>query len=225
MELSKMNRLVSLIEQNKDNICLFLGAGADKSSGGLLFSELKRMIVNKYTVHPTIAMSDSDLQKMFEDTINTEPDYNSREAFQNNINGEEHQVVDSYKILSLLFQSGIISTIITTNYFHRYEEAKEFTHASDVEIYINEVSKIPSIDSLKPAYIKLHGDTNYKVTHVTDEEISEKNYSPETVQTFVSHIRGKSIIFIGYSGNDAAVTKIIKENIDLINRTYWIMPE
>ena len=71
MELSKMNRLVSLIEQNKDNICLFLGAGADKSSGGLLFSELKRMIVNKYTVHPTIAMSDSDLQKMFEDTINT----------------------------------------------------------------------------------------------------------------------------------------------------------
>ena len=225
MELSKMNRLVSLIEQNKDNICLFLGAGADKSSGGLLFSELKRMIVNKYTVHPTIAMSDSDLQKMFEDTINTEPDYNSREAFQNNINGEEHQVVDSYKILSLLFQSGIISTIITTNYFHRYEEAKEFTHASDVEIYINEVSKIPSIDSLKPAYIKLHGDTNYKVTHVTEEEISEKNYSPETVQTFVSHIRGKSIIFIGYSGNDAAVTKIIKENIDLINRTYWIMPE
>ena len=34
MILSEMNKLLTLIDQNNDNICLFLGAGADISSGG-----------------------------------------------------------------------------------------------------------------------------------------------------------------------------------------------
>lgn len=225
MVLSEMNKLLTLIDQNNDNICLFLGAGADISSGGPLFSELKSKIIDKFTEYSANAMSNIDIQKIFEKTIDSIPNYNSREAFQNDINGEVHQIVDSYKILLLLFQHKIVDTIITTNYFRYFEEIKENNPGPDFDIFTNGVSNTSSTDNSKPVYIKLHGDAKYKVTHVTDKEINEKPYAPETVKAFVSHIRGKSIIFIGYSGNDAAVTKIIKDNINQINRTYWILPK
>ena len=221
---SEMNKLITLINQNNDDICLFLGAGSDKSSGGPLFSELKNKIIEKFTECSTNAMSIADIQSEFEKIIDSNPNYNSREAFQNDINGETHQIADSYKILLLLFQNKITNTIITTNYFRFLEEIKENNPGSDFDIFTNGVSSTPSIDSSRPAYIKLHGDSKYKVTHVTDEEINKLPYAPETVKEFVSHIRGKSIIFIGYSGNDAEVTKIIIDNIDQINRAYWISP-
>ena len=101
MILSEMNKLLTLIDQNNDNICLFLGAGADISSGGPLFSELKSKIIDKFTEYSANAMSNIDIQKIFEKTIDSIPNYNSREAFQNDINGEVHQIVDSYKILLL----------------------------------------------------------------------------------------------------------------------------
>ena len=224
MILSEINKLISLINQNNDDICLFLGAGSDKSSGGPLFSELKNKIIDKFTECSINAMSIADIQSEFEKIIDSNPNYNSREAFQNDINGETHQIADSYKILLLLFQNKIINTVITTNYFQYLEEIKENSPGSDIDIFTNGVSSTPSIDSSRPVYIKLHGDSEYKVTHVTDEEINKLPYATETVKEFVSHIRGKSIIFIGYSGNDAEVTKIIIDNIDQINRAYWISP-
>lgn len=219
-------KLIALINGNNDSVCLFLGAGADVSSGGLLFNDLKNKIIDKFSEYSSQSMSWIDRDKLFEKLIDSSPQYNSREVFQSEINGETHLISDSYKILLLLLQHKVIGTIITTNYFDYLEETKEKNQCSEFDIFTNEISKNTSRDRERPVYIKLHGDAKrHKITHVTSAEIDEKPYDPDTMEEFISHIKGQSIVFIGYSGNDSVVTKTIKDHIDQIKLTYWISPK
>lgn len=225
MGTADINKCISLINENHEKICLFLGAGVDISSGGPSFNKLKDSIISRFSEFSPYALNTKNKDDLFEDIIDSVSQYNSREIFQNEINGRNHKISDGYKILLLLTKYNFVDTIITTNYFGYLEEAQQETNEYQYNIYINNDEKNNYSDNLKPLYIKLHGDANrHNITHVTNDEIDKKPYTTQTEELFVSQIKNKTLIFIGYSGNDAMVTEIINENIDCVKSTYWISP-
>lgn len=225
MGTADINKCISLINENHEKICLFLGAGVDISSGGASFNALKDGIISRFSEFSPYALNTKSRDDLFEDIIDSVSKYNSREIFQNEINGKNHKISDGYKILLLLTKYNFIDTIITTNYFGYLEEAQQETNEHQYNIYINNDEKNNYSDNLKPLYIKLHGDANmHNITHVTNDEIDKKPYTTQTKELFISQIKNKTLIFIGYSGNDAMVTEIINENIDYVKSTYWISP-
>lgn len=225
MGTADINKCISLINENHEKICLFLGAGVDISSGGPSFNTLKDGIISRFSEFSPYALNTKSKDDLFEDIIDSVSQYNSREILQNEINGKNHKISDGYKILLLLTKYNFIDTIITTNYFGYLEEAQQETNEYQYNIYINNDEKNNCSDNLKPLYIKLHGDANrHNITHVTNDEIDKKPYTMQTEELFISQIKNKTLIFIGYSGNDAMVTEIINENIDYVKSTYWISP-
>ncbi len=225
MNTTNIDKLISLINGNHEKLCLFLGAGADISSGGVLFNALKDNVITKFSDSSPYVLNSKSKDELFETIIDSAPQYSSREILQNEINGMNHKISDGYKILLLLAKYNFIDTIITTNYFSSLEEAQEEINVFNFDIFINEKDNNVVRNSTKPLYIKLHGDAeSHNVTHVTNDEINHKPYTSPTKELFISSIKNRALIFIGYSGNDTMVTQIIDDNINFIKSAYWIAP-
>lgn len=225
MNTGNIDELISLLNGNNEKLCIFLGAGVDTSSGGLLFNDLKDNVITEFSNYSPSVLNSKSRDALFETIVDSAPQYNSREILQNEINGMNHQISDGYKILLLLAHYNFIDAIITTNYFSYLEEAQKELNIYDYDTFINEKDNNFESNSSKLLYIKLHGDANsHIITHVTNDEIDHKPYSPQTKKLFISSIRDKALIFIGYSGNDTMVTQIFNDNIDSIKSAYWIAP-
>ena len=74
MKSENLEKIVTLIESSNKNICLFLGAGADISSGGKIFSVLKKEIIDNYSSYISDGLSSQEIDKIFEEIVDTKDD-------------------------------------------------------------------------------------------------------------------------------------------------------
>lgn len=119
---------LSTIEKDKCiGPCLFLGAGADVSSGGALFSDLKKSIVsnlreNKVYEQESISLIDKDFNEIME-FLDDASRCRIIEYFIKN--SQEWMPSDGYKLLVLLAKEKCISSVITTNFANLLEKTQE----------------------------------------------------------------------------------------------------
>ena len=229
-KLEFLSELTELSNQNKRDhgICLFLGAGADVSSGGVLFSDLKKESVSFVRDNPIHEYEDPSLiDKEFNMIMDTLDDNSRCAVIQRLIKKSENWLPsDGYKLLILLAKENCISSVITTNFANLLETTEEIIGVDAFQIF-TPATAVPASYFMKskhhkPIYLKMHGDVDGKlITHLTSDEIESKNYQHEFIQLFQHLIRNETIIFLGYSGWDSKISEIFAENISYIKNVYW----
>ena len=219
---------ISTQKNHKNGICLFLGAGADVSSGGKLFSELKKESVSfirnqKIHFYESIERIDEEF-----DTLMQSSDERTRcNIVQYIINSSNEWLPsDGYKLLVLLAKENCISSVITTNFANLLETTQELMGMEAFQIF-TPATAIPAryfMESKhkKPIYLKMHGDIDGKlITHLTSSEIRNKPYQDEFVKLFEYLITNETIIFLGYSGWDTKIAKLFENNLLKTKNIYW----
>lgn len=231
--ISKLQFISELSEaarqkKRKNGICLFLGAGADISSGGINFFDLKKEVVSfvrGQAVHEYESLDYID--KEF-DNIMESLDENGRcmvirYMLERSANWTPS---DGYKLLVLLARENCVSSVITTNFANLLEKTQQLMGVDAFHIY-TPATAIPSEYFLrtmlpKAVYLKIHGDIDGKfITHLTSAEIQTKEYQREFVALFQHLIKSESIVFLGYSGWDTKIAEIFEKNISSIKNVYW----
>lgn len=224
VSISEVEKTIALLSKAKSKICVFLGAGVDVSSGGLLFNSLKNATIEKFSDFSSGALDEKDKNIIFENIIDDNPEYHTREILLNNINDNRFKISDGYRILLLMARYGIIDAIVSTNFFDFLEKSQGEMGINTIDTYINEYNHhMLTYDDEKTIYLKLHGDASrYFITHVTEDEINNKDYSSQTVNLFTSYLKDHTLLFIGYSGNDTKINNLIENNINQINQVFFI---
>lgn len=230
--LTLTSELKSIIQGRNPSkgLCFFLGAGADITSGGILFSALKKRCLLKQGISLPLQPS----QLMIDYTF---------DAFFRSLNEEERCVVlegilretrglhpsDGYRLLVLMAREKVISSVITTNFDNLMEKTESDMGISAFQVYSPGLS-IPASYLIKQhqskaIYLKMHGDVDGRcVTHLTNEELNNRNYQEE-YQNLLQHlITNSTVIIAGYSGFDPQIAEIFKQSIGEIHTVYWCNP-
>lgn len=226
--LEFVSELSAIEKDNYIGPCLFLGAGADVSSGGVLFSDLKKAIVsnareNKIYEQESIALIDKDFNEIIE-TLDDESRCRIIEYFIKN--SQEWMPSDGYKLLILLAKEKCISSVITTNFANLLEKTQEQLGIEAFQIF-SPATAIPAQYFInrkanKAVYLKMHGDLNGKlITHLTNTEIESKPYQIEFTNLFEHLICNEVLVFLGYSGWDTKIAEIFERNMKSIKTVYW----
>lgn len=212
----------------QQGICLFLGAGADVSSGGVSFSDLKKesvSFVRNKRVHSYEAQEHID--KEFNNIIESLDEESRCMVIQRLIKSSDKWLPsDGYKLLILLAKEKCISSVITTNFANLLETTQALLRIDAFQIF-TPATAIPAqyfmhSKSQKPVYLKMHGDLNGKlITHLTSTEIQNKTYQQEFINLFEYLIQNESIVFLGYSGWDLKIAELFHRNIGIIKNVYW----
>ena len=228
-KLEFVSELNSISKQSNTNgICLFLGAGADISSGGVLFSDLKKESVSFVRNTKIHQYESSNLIDKEFDCIIKSLDETSRCTVIDYIikSSEQWLPSDGYKLLILLAKENCISSVITTNFANLLEATQNqmgvdafqiFTPATAIpaQYYINSKNQ-------KAVYLKMHGDIDGRlITHLTSLEIQNKGYQTEFIKLFKHLIQNETLVFLGYSGWDTKIADIFEQNISSIKKVYW----
>lgn len=225
--VSELNAIAK--DKNPDHgICLFLGAGADISSGGVLFTDLKKESVSwvrNSKIHDY--ESTNLIDKEFDEIINSLDDISRSMVVEYLIKrSSQWSPSDGYKLLILLAKENCITSVITTNFANLLETTQAqlgidafqiFTPATAIpaQYFINSRSK-------KAIYLKMHGDIDGKlITHLTTSEIQNKSYQVEFIKLFEHLIENDTLVFLGYSGWDTKIVEIFRQNIERISKVYW----
>lgn len=209
-------------------ITLFIGAGADISSGGITFLSLKkalleknRCLINQYSSQTKI---DCTFNKYFQEIS----EQHRAEILDSLIHeGKKLSPSDGYKLLVLLAKVGVISNVITTNFDNLLEKTEELLNINAFQIFSPGLS-VPEKYYLntkkhKPIYIKVHGNIESRcVTHLLNDELDNKVYQENFRNIIKEIITTNTIIFIGYSGFDKQITNIFKECEDNIKDIFWV---
>lgn len=222
-----INHIRSVKKQSHNNqgICLLLGAGADISSGGILFRELKISFLKQNGHSVSQDIMDNKLDEEFEKVVG-ELSQSERCETLDKIMRENSAPSEGYELLVMLAEMGYIDAVITTNFDYLLEETQNLLNIKPFTIftpgravpqeYYKKRNKIP------PIYLKMHGDLNDRlVTHLTNEELENKKYGKDFIELFKNIIQKNSILIIGYSGYDSLITDIIKQEIKKISDVYW----
>lgn len=124
-------------KRHKTKICVLLGAGADISSGGLSFAELKRQAVEAFLKAPLFDVtSPEDIEERFEGLfLGLQPD--ERALLVEAVFQKLRPLVpsDAYKLLFLLAELGGIDAIVTTNFDAMLERAQSLLGRDIFHIY------------------------------------------------------------------------------------------
>lgn len=209
-------------------ICLFLGAGADVSSGGVLFSDLKResvSFVRNYKIHDY--ESSENIDREFDNIIESLDEQARCTVIQRLIKSSDRWLPsDGYKLLILLAKENCISSVITTNFSNLLETTQDLMGVDAFQIF-TPATAVPAqyfmrLKHQKAIYLKMHGDIDGKlVTHLTSGEIKNRNYQDEFVKLFEYLIQNETIVFLGYSGWDTKIAELFQSNLSVINSVYW----
>lgn len=209
-------------------ICIFLGAGADVSSGGVSFSELKKesvSFVRNKRIHSYESLEQID--KEFNSIIESLDEESRCMVIQRLIKSSDKWLPsDGYKLLILLAKENCISSVITTNFANLLETTQALMGVDAFQIF-TPATAVPTqyfinSKSQKPVYLKMHGDLDGKlITHLTASEIQNKAYQQEFVNLFEYLIQNESIVFLGYSGWDNKIAELFHKNIGNIKNVYW----
>lgn len=228
-KLEFVSELNSISKQSNSNgICLFLGAGADISSGGVLFSDLKRESVSFVRNTKIHEFESSNLiDKEFDSIINSLDETSRCTVIEYLVkNSEQWLPSDGYKLLILLAKENGISSVITTNFANLLETTQNQMGVDAFQIF-TPATAIPAqyfinSKSQKAIYLKMHGDIDGKlITHLTSLEIQNKSYQTEFINLFEHLIQNETLVFLGYSGWDTKIAEIFEHNITTIKKVYW----
>lgn len=212
----------------QQGICLFLGAGADVSSGGVSFSELKKesvSFVRNKRIHSY--ESPDNIDKEFNSIIEALDEESRCMVIQRLIKSSDKWLPsDGYKLLILLAKEKCISSVITTNFANLLETTQALMRIDAFQIF-TPATAVPAQYFMhskpqKPVYLKMHGDLDGKlITHLTTTEIQNKTYQQEFINLFEYLIQNESIVFLGYSGWDFKIAELFHKNIGIIKNVYW----
>jgi hypothetical protein len=218
-------------ELGRGRICVVLGAGADISSGGMTFWELKKACLEHFSsrAFPSMLTAErvEDEFNAFFETLASEKQRAPVIDFL--FHGMESiRPSDSYKLLVLLAKAGIVDAIVTTNFDAILEKAQQELAVDIFQIYAPGVAS-PYVAGKhlfvppRPLYVKLHGDINAKsITHITATENARKPYDRSFSRLLQSILRTHTLIFVGYSGNDEAFAReLAKASTKLPRPIYW----
>ena len=228
-KLEFVSELNSISKQSNSNgICLFLGAGADISSGGVLFSDLKRESVSFVRNTKIHEFESSNLiDKEFDSIINSLDETSRCTVIEYLIkNSEQWLPSDGYKLLILLAKENCISSVITTNFANLLETTQNQMGVDAFQIF-TPATAIPAqyfinSKSQRAIYLKMHGDIDGRlITHLTSLEIQNKSYQMEFIKLFEHLVKNETLVFLGYSGWDTKIAEIFEHNITTIKKVYW----
>lgn len=215
----------------RERLCVILGAGADLSSGGMTFSQLKKACLERFKYMPAISiMSDADLDYHFNRFLEESQKESQRAAIVSFIfhGFESGKPSDGYKVLVLLAKEGIVDAVVTTNFDDLLEVAQRELKLNIFQIYapgvaspflINEQAFIPP----KPIYIKVHGDVQAQfITHITKREIQSKQYSKDFSLLLRQIFSSYQLVFVGYGGNDEIFAREVEAaSREIVQPVYW----
>jgi hypothetical protein len=214
-------------------ICFFLGAGADLSSGGMSFSDLKRQAIEEFAKRPLFGITGQDeIEARFEALFaHQQPD--DKALLVDWLFHRMQPLVpsDAYKLLVLLSESGGVDSIVTTNFDGMLEKAQQELGRDLFQIYAPGVARpyMLSEGRFEPArkpYLKLHGDiASRSLVILTAEEIKSPAYDASMLELLGSIVRTHDLVFAGYGGNDPPLARVIADAIkNTTNRIFWCSP-
>jgi len=217
--------------RDREKLCVILGAGADISSGGMTFSQVKRACLERFEETSAASFwSDEELESRFNRFLEMNDSEAQRSAIIDFIfHGFESGVPsDGYKILVLMAKEGLVDSIITTNFDDLLEIAQRELNLDVFQIYapgmaspflIGDRIHLPP----KPIYVKVHGDIRSQfISHITKKDIQDKiydhNFSLLLRLIFSTH----RLIIVGYSGGDEIFAKEIEAvSESVLQPVYW----
>lgn len=209
----------------KRGICILIGAGADISSGGILFRELKLRFLKENDCIVPFNVNDKILDEQFEKQIE-KMTLDSRCETLDKIMKRHKTPSEGYSLLVMLAELGYIDAVITTNFDYLLEETQKLLDLSPFTIFtpgraIPEEYYVQR-DKISPLYLKMHGDLSDRlVTHLTQSEIQNKEYGDKFIKLFNHIIKNDSLIIVGYGGYDSLITEIFKQEINHLDEVYW----
>jgi hypothetical protein len=214
-------------------ICFFLGAGADLSSGGISFSDLKRQAIEQFAKRPLFGITlPEEIEAHFELLFaQQEPDDKALLVDWLFHRMQPLAPSDAYKLLVLLSESGGVDSIITTNFDGMLEKAQQELGRDLFQVYAPGVARPYMLSdgrfelSRKP-YLKLHGDiASRTLVFLTGKEIQAPSYDASMLKLLESIVRTHDLVFAGYGGNDPALAHIIADAVkNTTNRIFWCSP-
>ena len=213
--------------QRAEGICIFLGAGADIASGGETFSSLKHKFLEKSghdIPYDTTGIKVDDIfSEYFEKTTRTQRTEILEELMQNS----QLSPSDGYKLLALLVREKLVNAVVTTNFNNIYEIACQ-QMGTPILPFIPSVINPQGFGfhkNVQSMYLKMHGDIVLgNVSHLTEQELNSNDYDESFVSTLENIIINNTIIFSGYSGNDAQIAQIFDRNKSRLKKIFWCDP-
>lgn len=221
-----LNHIISVKNgmNQKRGVCFLIGAGADITSGGILFRNLKISFLKENGCIIPSNVTDKILDQKFEEQVD-KMTQNGRCETLDKIMKRNIAPSEGYSLLVLLAELGYIDAVITTNFDYLLEETQKMLNLNPFTIFTPS-SAIPAeyyerCSKTGPIYLKMHGDLSTRlVTHLTQEEIQYKQYGEEFVKLFKHILKNDTLIVVGYGGYDRLITKNIEEAIDN-DEVYW----
>jgi hypothetical protein len=218
---------------HRRKICIFLGAGADVSSGGLTFAELKHRSIERFSSRAIFDLTpiesiDRDFERLFS---RLEPDERALliEALFRQLGQLEPS--EAYKLLILLVEAGGIDAVVTTNFDLMLERAQEQLGRDVLQVFSPGFARpyprgAERYDLPKVPYLKLHGDLASKaVVALVRSELDDTRYDRDTQDLLALILGTHDLILAGYGGWDPALAKIIADAIEASRtRIYWCNP-
>lgn len=199
-------------------ICLFLGAGADISSGGLTFTEFKRLCLEELSSRRQFVITTpEEIDRRFEALFENELFEDDRVLAAERVFRRMSALVpsDAYKLLVLLAETRAIDAVVTTNFDTMLEAAQEMLGINVFQVYSPGLARpfpVPRRPFQLPKlpYIKLHGDLGSgSLSFVTSDELEHPDYDPSVRALLKEIVRSHDMIFAGYSGLDAGLARLI----------------
>lgn len=209
----------------KSGICVLIGAGADLSSGGILFRELKIRFLHENGCIIPSNIADKMLDEKFEEVIDQISQENRCETLEA-IMRNHTTPSEGYSLLVMLAEMGYINAVITTNFDYLLEETQSLLHLTPFTVF-TPGRAVPEEYYMRrtknaPVYIKMHGDLSDRlVTHLTQSEIQKKQYGENFVNLIRHTITNYGLIIVGYGGYDSLITEIFEMELDNIDEVYW----
>ncbi len=209
-------RTVSGYIRQADNVCFVIGAGASKSAGIPLASELVAQVLRDYA-HCLDNLTDSE--KADYGKVMSQLSPQEREALISPLL-ENSGISWGQIALACLITNGKISRVLTFNFDLVLERSISLL-GGQFPIYdfgtspTSEVGRIAS-----PAIIHLHGQSHGLVLLNTDEETQKHK---DALRPLISDtIRNNITIVIGYSGEADAAFDLFQSEYNSHNRLVWL---
>lgn len=209
----------------KKGICVLLGAGADISSGGILFRKLKILFLKENGYQISDNINDNKLDEEFENAVDNLSQYGRCETLDKIMQKNSHPS-EGYQLLVMLAEMGYIDAVITTNFDYLLEATQNLLNIKPFTIF-TPGRAIPQAyyqkhNRVLPIYLKMHGDLSDRlVTHLTPNELQCREYGQEFIKLFKYIIQKNSVLIIGYSGYDHLITEIFRQELDNLSDVYW----
>ena len=220
MKTSSIEDLVYVMKQAKDkgepSPIFFLGAGASKTAGIPLASEIVEDILNDYSDNPKIKALPND-DKTYTKLMDALTPYERNDLLKGYIASAKINVTHIY--LAQLIKKGFADYVLTVNFDNLMLRAlslfNEFPSTYDMAI----LKDLTTTTFKEKSVVYLHGQHHGLWLLNTEEEMKKvKNVIPPILHSIKDR---RPWVFIGYSGNDPIFEHIV--NLGRFdNGLYWV---